>query len=195
MFCSRCGSVLEDTARFCDKCGNPTGAGEVNNYIVKEKKVDNEVRFVVKPKFKALYFMIGAIIGAIVSSFFIVLPFGIMGEAGMALIIALVFSVIILGSSAISMLFKKMQIKNMEYSFYSTKIVYTDSFLNQTEKEVKYKYIRECVLTRTITDRIFGFGRIVLYTNAESGYGNGIVIPFLENSSEVYKQIKELLDE
>lgn len=195
MFCSKCGSYLEDTARFCDKCGTPTGAGEVNNYIVKEKKVDNEVRFVVKPKFKALYFMIGAIIGAIVSSFFIVLPFGIMGEAGMALIIALVFSFIILGSSAISMLFKKMQIKNMEYSFYNTKIVYTDSFLNQTEKEVKYKYIRECVLTRTITDRIFGFGRIVLYTNAESGYGNGIVIPFLENSSEVYRQIKDLLDE
>ena len=81
-----------------------------------------------------------------------------------------------------------------EYDFYKTKVVYSDSFLNKVEKEVKYKYIRECVLTRTVSDRIFGFGRIVLYTNAESGYYNGIVIPCLEDSEILYQQIKELLD-
>ena len=195
MYCSKCGNVLEDTARFCDKCGNPTGVGEVNNNIVKEKRVDNEVRILVKPRFKALYFMLSSIIASVFVSLFMIFITVIEGEFLAGLLMALIISAIILGASAIALIFRKMQIKNMEYTFYSTKILYKDSFLNQTEKEVKYKHIRECVLTRTVFDRIFGFGRIILFTNAESGYGNGIVIPFVENSSEVYKQIKELLDE
>lgn len=195
MYCSKCGNVLEDTARFCDKCGNPTGVGEVNSNIVKEKKVDNEIRILVKPRFKALYFMLSSIVASVFVSLFMIFITVIEGEFLAGLLMALIISAIILGASAIALIFRKMQIKNMEYTFYSTKILYKDSFLNQTEKEVKYKHIRECVLTRTVFDRIFGFGRIILFTNAESGYGNGIVIPFVENSSEVYKQIKELLDE
>ena len=82
----------------------------------------------------------------------------------------------------------------MNYEFYRTKIEYSDSFLNKAEKEVKYKHIRETVLSRRIVDRIFGFGSIILFTNAESGFGNGIVIPYVENSEAVYKEIKELLE-
>lgn len=194
MFCSKCGNVLEDTARFCDKCGNPTGVGEANSNIVKEKKVDDEVQLVVKPKFKALYFMLPVIITSVIVIVLSCLFAALEGLLVIGLLMSLGISAVILVTTAISMLFKKIQMKNMEFTFYNTKIVYKDSFLNQVEKEVKYKNVRECILTRTIFDRIFGFGRIAIFTNAESGYANGIGILYVENSAEVYKRIKELLD-
>lgn len=194
MFCSKCGNVLEDTARFCDKCGNPTGVGEINSNIVKEKKVDDEVQLVVKPKFKALYFMLPSIIASVIVLLFFIIMGVSCDELGESFLVGFGISAIVLVVSAVIMFFNKLQMKNMEFTFYNTKIVYKDSFLNQVEKEVKYKNVRECILTRTIVDRIFGFGRIAIFTNAESGYANGIGILYVENSTEVYKRIKELLD-
>jgi hypothetical protein len=42
--------------------------------------------------------------------------------------------------------------------------------------------------------RLFGLGSIILYTNAESGFGNGICINDLSNSEEIYKKIKEIIE-
>lgn len=196
MFCSKCGNLLEDAARFCDKCGNPTGGGGViNNVATKEKLVDDEVKILVKPKFKTLYHMLGAIIASIITGIFIGFVSLVSGEILISLIVMVIVSLFGIGLAGIGVIFKKMQMKKMEYAFYNTKVCYKDSFLNQVEKEVKYKHIRECLLSRSIMDRIFGFGRIVLYTNAETGFANGIFIPCVENSEEVYKQIKALLDD
>ena len=80
----------------------------------------------------------------------------------------------------------------MEYHFYGTKLVYRDSFLNLAEKEIKYKYIREVIHTQPVLARIFGLGNIILYNNAETGLGSGIIIPYVKNSKEVYEKIKEI---
>lgn len=190
MFCSKCGNQLDDNAKFCDKCGTPTnGAAKVE-----EKVPDNECVLSVKPTFNILYFMFKPIV--IIAIFLIFSLIGSFAGGGFSVFLSgLIISLIIFVICGIPMLFKIIQFKNMEYSFYKTKVIYRDSFLNQAEKEVKYKYIRECVLVRTLVDRIFGYGRVTLYTNAESGFANGIMIPYLKNSNEIYKQIKELLDD
>lgn len=193
MFCQKCGAQLEDTAKFCDKCGNAVN-GAVAQNVVKEKIPDTEVLLQVKPKFKFLYFSFSMIVTCI-SIIVLLATMGLlMEEFGMMLLTALGICVPIVLISLISIFFKKAQLKNMNYEFYRTKIEYSDSFLNKAEKEVKYKHIRETVLSRRIVDRIFGFGSIILFTNAESGFGNGIVIPYVENSEAVYKEIKELLE-
>lgn len=190
MFCAKCGNELEDNAKFCDKCGAATG---VNNYTA-TKIVDNEIQLTVKPKYKSIYFMWGTYVGiAIIMVFLSIISIAM--KSWEFVISGIILSIIILIIKFIALIFRKKQLQCMKYDFYKTKVEYTDSFLNKTEKEVKYKYIRECVLRRTISDRIFGFGRIVLYTNAESGYSNGILIPFIENSEDIYKQIKNMLDE
>lgn len=86
----------------------------------------------------------------------------------------------------------KKQYKNYTYDFYKTKVIYKDSFLNVSEKEVKYKYIREITMRQTFIQRYFNLGNIVLFTNAETGFGNGIFIKNIENVQEIYKQIKEI---
>lgn len=194
MFCAKCGNLLEDNAKFCDKCGTATIANNYNASNVANKIVDNEVQLSVKPTYKSIYFMWSTYV-AIVLIMILFIIFSIAIESWIGFVFGLVLSVIILGVKFISLIFKKKQLQHMKYDFYKTKVEYSDSFLNKAEKEVKYKYIRECVLSRTVSDRIFGFGRIVLFTNAESDFGNGILIPFLKNSETVYKQIKELIDE
>lgn len=192
MFCAKCGNVLEDNARFCDKCGTATMSNNYNTTNVATKIVDNEVQLSIKPTYKSIYFMWSTYVFiALMMIFFIIIS--IASSSWIGLVVGIVISLITLGIKAISLIFKKKQLQYMKYDFYKTKIEYSDSFLNKAEKEVKYKHIRECVLSRTISDRIFGFGRIALFTNAESGYGNGILIPFVENSETVYRQIKELL--
>lgn len=194
MFCAKCGNVLEDNARFCDKCGTATMANNYNTPNVATKIVDDEVQLSIKPTYKSIYFMWSTYVAiALMMIFFIIVS--IASGSWIGFVVGVVISLIVLGIKAVSLIFKKKQLQYMKYDFYKTKIEYSDSFLNKAEKEVKYKYIRECVLSRTISDRIFGFGRIVLFTNAESGYGNGILIPFVENSENIYRQIKVLLDD
>ena len=57
MFCAKCGNVLEDNARFCDKCGTATMSNNYNTTNVATKIVDNEVQLSIKPTYKSIYFM------------------------------------------------------------------------------------------------------------------------------------------
>lgn len=187
MFCSKCGAQIADDAKFCDKCGNNVAGGATPS-MANVNEPDNEVLFSVKPKFKLLYYCWGYFVWALIIIIVSSIAEGFGGFVG-----GLIFAVIVFVLCLISTIFKRLQLKNMKYDFYRTKVEYTDSFLNKAEKTVKYKNIRESVLSRTISDRIFGFGRVILHTSAETGYINGIVIPCLENSEEAYKKIKELI--
>lgn len=100
--------------------------------------------------------------------------------------------------------FRKIQYSKTNYEFLKTKVEYVDGFFNQEEKEVKYKYIREVVMTQNIFERMFGLGCIRLYTSASSAIStanehsqtgkNGIMIHCVKNVKENYKIIKELID-
>lgn len=216
MFCINCGTKLEEEARFCINCGKPV-SGEVTNQnntinvnanqtisVEQKSKVkveDKEVVLNVKPTFNALYVIspylttIIMFLAPLVVFMYILLRIENGNEISSLLI--KVFGIILLCLVAlifISLYFTSKQYKAYNYDFYKTKVVYKDSFINISEKEVKYKYIREVYLRRTFFQRLFGLGSIILYTNAESGFGNGICINDLSNSEEIYKKIKEIIE-
>ena len=190
MFCEKCGAKLEDDALFCTKCG--TKIGEANN--VKQETVDdNEVKLKVKPKFKFWYIMFSTIISFLICVLMVVIPASTAGpEVALGLLVILfVFFALIVG---IIVFFKSKQYKHLTYDFYATKVIFEDSFLNLAQKEVKYKYIREVTMRQSFVQRWFNIGNIILYTNAETGMGNGIQIINVENVHDVYKQIKEIVN-
>lgn len=160
---------------------------------VKEKISDKEVQLNVKPTYKIGYMVLPYIITFIVLLVCIVLPVSV-GTDGIGILIAGMIFVIFAIIFGISYLFTKKQYDNYSYDFYKTKVIYRDSFLNVSEKEVKYKYIREVTMRQTIIQRIFNIGNVVLFTNAETGVGNGICIVNVENVQEVYKKIKDVID-
>ena len=192
MFCEKCGSQLPQDAEFCTNCG----ANVHQNVKVQEKIVDNEVQLNVKPTFKTLYMIISeltifAIIILICAPMMVLLLY--VSEKyilGFYLSCCILTGVMYL----IWLVLRKKQYDNYSFDFYKTKVIYKDGFLNKTQKEVKYKHIREIVMRQSFFQRFFNLGNIVLYTNAETGYGNGINILNVEDVNDVYKKIKDIID-
>lgn len=94
---------------------------------------------------------------------------------------------------AIRSFFKIMQYKRITYDFYSEYLEYKDTFLNQKEKTIVYKNIREVEIIKTIIDRIMKYGTIKIYTNAEKDNENGFVISSIKNPQEVYNKIDNII--
>ena len=190
MFCEKCGTKLADDASFCANCGTKIGEGVSNT---KEKIDDKEVILNVKPTYKVGYMVLPYLSTYLFLVLFIGLPMffgyataGIVVSLGMLAVMAVIYG--------ISYIFSKKQYDNYTYDFYKTKVNYKDSFLNVSEKEVKYKYIREVTMRQTFIQRFFNIGNIILFTNAETGLGNGICIVNVENVQEVYKKVKDVID-
>ena len=190
MFCEKCGAKLEDDALFCTKCGAKVGAGVTND---QEKVEDNEVKLKVKPKFKFWYMMFPSLCVYLFFMLMIITPIAFSdSEVALGIILmSIIFFALIIG---IILFFKSKQYKHLTYDFFATKVIFEDSFLNLAKKEVKYKYIREVTMRQSFVQRWFNIGNIILYTNAETGIGNGIQIINVENVHDVYKQIKEIVN-
>ena len=190
MFCEKCGAEIENGSNFCTKCGNKIGGGKIEPKVVVN---DNEIKFTVKPTFKFGYMMIPTILIWLFFMMMIALPITI-GEPevgaffwGIGLFVLLIIVVIIATVT-------KAQYKHLTYDFYGSKVIFVDSFFNLSQKEVKYKYIREVTMKESFVQRWFNLGSIVLYTNAETGIGNGISIVNVENAKEVYGKIREIIN-
>ncbi len=196
MFCEKCGNKLDEDAVFCTKCG--AKVGEITNNLKTEKKDDNEIKLSVKPKFKFAYLTLPSlIIWLILIALFagtIEAAEAETGVFGVGLTIGGIAYAIILAIIAIKVAVQKKQYNHLRYDFYETKVIFEDSFLNLSQKEVKYKHIREVTMRQSFIQRWFNIGNIILYTNAETGIDNGISITNVENVHEIYKKIKEILN-
>ena len=159
MFCEKCGAKLEDDALFCTKCGAKVGEA---NSVRQEKVEDNEMKLKVKPKFKFWYMMFPTVITFLICILMVVLPASMAGPE-VALGLFVMFFVIFALIVGIIVLFKSKQYKHLTYDFYSTKVLFEDSFLNLAQKEVKYKYIREVTMRQSFVQRWFNIGNIICY--------------------------------
>ena len=106
------------------------------------------------------------------------------------LIIGIIFSIVKL---VIHILLQMAQYKNIKYTFYNDHMTYEDSFLNQHKKNIEYANVKEVEIRRSVWDRIMGYGIIVIYTNAENEYSNGLVIFSIKNPKEHYDIIDKLV--
>lgn len=185
MLCENCGNKLLDNAAFCSNCGL-----KVNHYINEE---DNDIQIRVKPTFNFIYTIFPAII-AIFILFILSLVIMNEGDKNFGILFFLIISGIVLLITLIKTFLIKKQYEKMIYDFYKTKIIYRDSFLNISEKEVKYKYIREINLKQNFIQRFFNLGSIILYTNAESGSSNGILIQDVLLERNIFKKIKSIVN-
>lgn len=189
MFCNECGTELANDVVYCTNCGN-----NLKKSTKTENKIeDNQIIFRVKPTFKFGYQVAPSLITfSIIILIFVAIVCMASIEAGLilGLICFIIFGLVLTISTAI----KKKQFNSFVYDFYKTKVIFKDSFLNIAEKEVKYKYIREVTMRQTFMQRFFNIGTIILFTNAETGFGNGILLGSIEDVQKVYRQIKSIID-
>ena len=191
MFCEKCGTKLLDTAEFCTNCGTHISGSKETIKEEAKKIVDKEIQLQVKPTYKFGYMALPSLL---VYIFLIAITLFIFISVDFLVGMVITFITIIIfgGIWGIQVAINRKQYKNYTYDFYKTKVIYKDSFLNVSEKEVKYKYIREITMRQTFIQRYFDLGSVILYTKAETGLGNGIFIKNISNVQEIYKQIKEI---
>lgn len=185
MFCSKCGSQNSNDAMFCEKCGNSLGGKQ--EYVVME---DNQILLKLKPTYKFVYNSLPSILKLLV----VLIPVTIglcLGIGALGFLLG-VLAIVLLSVGIVW--FDMKTFDTMTYDFYRTKLVYRDSFLNIAEKEVKYKYIRETIVAQGIFERMFGIGKIALFTNAETGMSSGILLRNIENVQEYYQNIKKIIN-
>lgn len=190
MFCEKCGTQLPDTANFCPYCGSSIA----QNAKANEQNIsDTEIQLRVKPTFSFGYKILPSLI---ICSILIIIVSLIIGfyNVSIGLRTAIICFVILALMLCIKTIFNKKKYDNYSYDFYKTKVIYKDNFLNLSEKEVKYKYIKEVTMRQTFIQRFFNIGNIILFTNAETGLGNGIFIVNVANVQDIYKNIKSIID-
>lgn len=85
------------------------------------------------------------------------------------------------------------QYSAIRYKFYKEYLEYSDMFLNQQKKTIRYENIREIEIRKSVWDRINGYGTIIVYTNAEKNYNNGLVLYSMKNAKKIYDDIDKIV--
>jgi len=214
MYCKSCGKEISETTEFCSGCGSQVGNAGSHAIETKVNVIENnEIKFELKPKFNWMYKILTEglrtlFLTLIIIFYFVVddIPFFISTIEGT--IWALIIPIGILLIPTVRLIFQAFQYERLYYNFYNTKVEYIDGFINKTQKELKYKYIREIVMSKGIVERIFGLGTIKIYTNASNNTANkfgqrgnaglnenGITIHCLNDVKTKYEAIKKIVDE
>ena len=181
VFCPKCGMRLKENVSFCTICG--TKIYQENGIAT---SVNEKINIRVKPTFKLGYFLSLNLFNCFILYLLFVGFSGFINFRDYYLIIALIFLIIALLATLIGSIILKKQYNNSTYDFYDTKVIYCDSFLNLTRKEV--------IVRQNLLQSFFNLGTIVLLTSASSYYRNGIYIPNVANPQYVYNKIQGICD-
>jgi uncharacterized membrane protein YdbT with pleckstrin-like domain len=92
---------------------------------------------------------------------------------------------------------KKWTYAASRFDFVSDRVVYSESFLNQQTRELRYDRVVEVILSRNVVQRMFGTGTITLQTFATpqgaGARGAGVRLPDLLASPEQYARVREIV--
>ena len=108
-------------------------------------------------------------------------------------VVGLVFLLFSILMFIVRIVMQSLEYKGIKYTFYKECLVYENSFLNQTKKTIEYSNIREIEIRRTLIDRILNYGVIIIYTNAEKGYGSATVIYAVKDIERHYNNIENIV--
>ncbi len=86
-----------------------------------------------------------------------------------------------------------LEYNGIKYTFYKDCLVFENSFLNQTRKTIEYANIKEIEIRKTIIDRILNYGVIIIYTNADKGFGSATILYAIKNTEEHYNNIESII--
>ena len=152
-----------------------------------------QLLFILKPKLSVAIIptiIYGVIVGIFLS--FQITPLIFLAAGiGAGLASALGIIVIVTG---LFVFFRTMNLRARRYLFYKTKAEFYEGFLNIVQRTVSYHKVTDCVMTKSVWDRMFCTGTIRLVTAGHEGkIGGGIGIQYVENPNQVYREVQKLL--
>ena len=204
MFCSKCGTEMNDDAKFCSSCGDVVSGARPQ---AERKRDTGEPLLVLHPCFIG---WVTALSVLPIQIFMTVWGAGFCGGFGMFIVQGLglplppwfpffffgclfFFGVPILVYTA-----KKRTYAETEYRFFRDRLEYAEGFWTAEKKTIKYDKITETAIRRGIIQRKYGLGTIFLSTPA-TGFSqgramSGISIRDIEAPEKVYEAIEKLIE-
>ena len=172
-----------------------------------------EVLYELSPKFDFLYKLtmptgkkmksaiVGAIIAAIINIVLLVFrndiismnntTYSLMYKACATICLIIMIFMILMAIARV--ILQSLEYKGIKYRFYKDCLVFENSFLNQTRKTIEYSNIKEIEIRKTIMDRILNYGVIIIYTNADKGFGSATILYAIKNTEEHYNNIESIV--
>ena len=212
MFCEKCGTKLPEFAKFCPKCGTKICNFNLNDNQI--NKNSNEILLEVIPASKFIDIVLPKIWSYLVYIAFLILVSILIinvikqkSEATTTEIIETLYMIlkpvvlVFVGVPLIKVFlvmskffFDKKQYENYVYIFYKDRVIFKSNFFTASEKELKYKNIKEIGKKQKYIEKKLNIGSIYLYSNAESGQSNGMTMINIKNIDEIYKKVKEIVN-
>lgn len=172
-----------------------------------------EILYEISPKFDFIYELtmptgkkmksaiVGAIIAAIINIVLLIFKKDIlaMNNSSYALmykacsVICLIILIFMILMAIARIILQSLEYKGIKYKFYKDCLVFENSFLNQTRKTIEYSNIKEIEIRKTIMDRILNYGVIIIYTNADKGFGSATILYAIKNTEEHYNNIESIV--
>lgn len=171
MFCQKCGARNSDEAVYCQKCGTALEAEEETRIAKKEFKEagseDGEERqiFSISPTLKFVKIGYGlAALGAI-------LLVALITVIGTNLGVNISYLVSILLGLALLLIpaYYHFRQKMVRYTLTDAKVEIDEGFIFQNSRNIPLRSIQDVSVSSTITQRMLGFGDVVIDNASEDG--------------------------
>lgn len=92
-----------------------------------------------------------------------------------------------------------MNLRARRYVFYKDKAEFYEGFLTIVQRTVNYNKVTDCMLRKTVWDRMFGTGTIRLITaghlggQGEVAIGGGLMVQYIEHPDDIFQKVQKLL--
>ncbi|MBR5227182.1 MAG: PH domain-containing protein [Clostridia bacterium] len=199
MYCVNCGQDVDEKEKFCSNCGTS----------LKDGKVEKDILLEITPSYKFFYIALPGIFKAIIRGIPFLIAWYLLGivlkdndlikQIGENIFIIvknvlLLLPVILVIIELIKSFIHRKQYKHYKYTFYKDKVIFMDTFLNISQRELCYEHIKEINQKQSLIQRLFNIGIISMYSNAETGAYGGIIMRDIENVKEVYEKINNIIN-
>jgi uncharacterized membrane protein YdbT with pleckstrin-like domain len=165
MFCTKCGAKNSDEAIYCQKCGTMLEAEEETRIARKtlaESEDDEPEERKVFSITPTLMFVNGGYVLAAIGALLLV---AILAMFGVSFWIALPFALALFLIPAYYHLRQKM----VRYTLTDSKIEIDEGFIFQNSRNVPLRSIQDVSVSSSITQRMLGFGNLVIDNASEDG--------------------------
>jgi len=165
MFCTKCGAKNSDEAIYCQKCGTMLDAEEETRIARKpfaESEDDEPEERKVFSITPTLMFVKGGYVLAAIGALLLV---AILAMFGISFWIALPFALALFLIPAYYHLRQKM----VRYTLTDSKIEMDEGFIFQKSRNVPLRSIQDVSVSSSITQRMLGFGNLVIDNASEDG--------------------------
>jgi uncharacterized membrane protein YdbT with pleckstrin-like domain/ribosomal protein L40E len=166
MFCIKCGAKNSDEAIYCQKCGNALEAEEETRIARKPAEEiigEDEERKVFSISPTLMFVKMGYLLAAVGALLLVALFATILPAVSIWIAIPIALALFLIPA------FYHFKQRMIRYTLTDSKVEIDEGFIFQNSRNVPLRSIQDVSVSSTITQRMLGFGNLVIDNASEDG--------------------------